>query len=93
MGPTQPVSLRYTAAYMCIKTHLSCEVEYATLLFIPVYYREHIDFFVTRENIIMNQLLLLVLLLTLLMALYITPGQTIEEHESTDPWFSTETSA
>lgn len=42
----------------------------------------------------MNQLLIFVLLLTLLAALYITPGQTTgEEFETTDPWSSAETSA
>ncbi len=42
----------------------------------------------------MNQLLILVLLLTLLAALYITPGQSVgEELETTEPWFSAETSA
>ncbi|MCX6046888.1 MAG: hypothetical protein NT075_17430 [Chloroflexi bacterium] len=43
----------------------------------------------------MTQLLLLVLLITLLTTLYITPGQAIDEQETTasDAWFSTETHA
>jgi hypothetical protein len=42
----------------------------------------------------MNHLLLLILLVTLLMALYITPGQVIEEHDTADAWLaSVETNA